>query len=402
MPSMLDMIRNSEAPANIMRSAARGSLELEPQENFEILVYLTSHPLFGNEAQMTLASWDKTESIAVASNPAAPFEVLDYLMRPENRRPAVLPALLENPSIPEALLLDLAREPKREIVEMFLVSLRVRRSEALLHALAANEQLKITERERVKSYLATLAEAAAGATGDRVLRQFVHEQASVIARTAGTPLDFTQAGTEAEQDQVVNDFLKEHAATIQEEEGTPFQLVGASAEVADEAVIVPEIAPTMSEEERNMKMREAEAATRVRLSTLQKLARLTVGERVQTAMKGSKDERAILVRDGSKVVSLAVLSSPKVSAAEIETFASLKNVSESILREIARNRKFLKNYGVVRNLTNNPRCPLDVSLTLVKNLIMTDLKNLSGNKNLPDTLRKVALKHFKERSGPPR
>ena len=396
---MLDMIRQSQVPANIVRSAAKGSLDIPPMEKIEVLVYLTSHPLFGKEAQMTLAGWDPKESIAAASDPHTPFEVLDYFIRPENRRPALLPALLENSSVPEARLLDMANESKREIVEIMLASLRVRRSVILLNALALNEQTKVTEKERVRSYLATLAESE-GAPGDRVLRQFVHEQASAIARTAGTPLDFTQAGTEAEQDLIVSDFLREHALAISEEEGNPFQLVGGAASVADD-IAVPVLEPAMSEDERNLKMRAAEAATRVRLSTLQKLARLTVGERVQAAMKGSKDERAILIRDGSKVVSLAVLSSPKVSASEIETFASLKNVSESILREIARNRKFLKNYGVIRNLTNNPRCPLDVSLTLVKNLIMTDLKNLSSNKNLPDTLRKVATKHFKERSGPP-
>ena len=401
MPTMLEMIRQSQVPANIMRSAAKGSIDLPSMEKIEILVYLTSHPLFGKEAQMTLAGWDPKESIAIASDPAIPFEVLDYFVRPENRRPAIIPALLENLSVPESVLLDMANEPKREIIEMMLASLRVRRSEKLLNALARNEQTKVTEKERVRSYLATLVESTGGAPGDRVLRQFVHEQASAIAQTVGTPLDFTQAATEEEQDRIVSDFLREHAAAISEEEGNPFQLVGGEAAVAED-VPPPALEAAMSEEERNMKMRAAEAATRVRLSTLQKLARLTVGERVQAAMKGSKDERAILIRDGSKVVSLAVLASPKVSAAEIETFASLKNVSESILREIARNRKFLKNYGVIRNLTNNPRCPLDVSLTLVKNLIMTDLKNLSGNKNLPDTLRKVANKHYKERSGPPR
>lgn len=401
MPTMLEMIRQSQVPANIMRSAAKGSIDLPLMEKIEILVFLTAHPLFGKEAQMTLTGWDSGESIAIVSDPAIPFAVLDYFVRPENRRPAIIPALLENLSVPESVLLDMANEPKREIIEMMLASLRVRRSEKLLNALAGNEQTKVTEKERVRSYLATLVESTGGAPGDRVLRQFVHEQASAIAQTVGTPLDFTQAATEEEQDRIVSDFLREHAGAISEEEGNPFQLVGGAANVADD-VAAPALEPAMSEEERNLKMRAAEAATRVRLSTLQKLARLTVGERVQAAMKGSKDERAILIRDGSKVVSLAVLSSPKVSAAEIETFASLKNVSESILREIARNRKFLKNYGVIRNLTNNPRCPLDVSLTLVKNLIMTDLKNLFGNKNLPDTLRKVANKHYKERSGPPR
>ena len=131
------------------------------------------------------------------------------------------------------------------------------------------------------------------------------------------------------------------------------------------------------------------------------IARLTVGQRVQLAMRGTKEERSILIRDGSKLVSSAVLVSPKVSEAEIENFAALKNVQEQVLRDIARNPKYKKSYPVIRNLASNPRTPLDLSLGLMNHLMVMDLKNLSMNKNVPETLRKIALKRFKEKSAPP-
>ena len=134
---------------------------------------------------------------------------------------------------------------------------------------------------------------------------------------------------------------------------------------------------------------------------LQKIKRLTVGQRVQLAMRGNKEERSILIRDGSKLVSAAVLVSPKVSESEIENFAALKNVQEQVLRDIARNPKYKKNYPVIRNLANNPRTPLDLSLGLMNHLMVMDLKNLSMNKNVPETLRKIAHKRFKEKSAPP-
>ncbi len=84
--------------------------------------------------------------------------------------------------------------------------------------------------------------------------------------------------------------------------------------------------------------------------------------------------------------------------AEVETFAGAKNLGESVMREIARQRRFLKNYAVVRNLVNNPRCPLDISLTLVKNLQVYDLKSLRHSKNVPDTIRKVAAKLYQEKA----
>src|SRR5262249_19858252 len=150
-----------------------------------------------------------------------------------------------------------------------------------------------------------------------------------------------------------------------------------------------------------MLMREAEKKSTERISVLQKIAKLTVGQRVQLAMKGNKEERSILIRDGSKLVSSAVLVSPKVTDAEIETFAGMKNVQEQVLRDIARAPKYKKNYLVTRQLVNNPRCPLDLSLGLMNNLMVNDLKSLSMNKNVPDTIRKIALKRFKEKSAPP-
>jgi PP-loop superfamily ATP-utilizing enzyme len=139
-----------------------------------------------------------------------------------------------------------------------------------------------------------------------------------------------------------------------------------------------------------------------KLSVLQKIARMKAAERVKAAFSGGRDERMILIRDGAKVVQNAVLASPKLTEPEVETFAAAKNVSENVLREIARNRRFMKNYSVVRNLVNNPKCPLDLSLTLIKNLMVHDLKSLRANKSVPETIRQVAFKLYREKSGPTR
>jgi hypothetical protein len=115
-------------------------------------------------------------------------------------------------------------------------------------------------------------------------------------------------------------------------------------------------------------------------------------------MRGSKEERSILIRDSTKLVALAVLDSPKVSEGEVEKFALQKNVLEAVLRAIPIKRQFMKNYSIVRNLVYNPRTPLDLSLGLMKNLLVHDLKNLSGNKEVSDTIRKLALRMFKQKT----
>ena len=60
-------------------------------------------------------------------------------------------------------------------------------------------------------------------------------------------------------------------------------------------------------------------------------------------------------------------------------------------------RRFAKNYLIVRNLVFNPRTPLDMSLGLMKNMLIGDLRNLSGNKEVSDTVRKLATKMFKQK-----
>jgi hypothetical protein len=76
----------------------------------------------------------------------------------------------------------------------------------------------------------------------------------------------------------------------------------------------------------------------------------------------------------------------------VEAFATMTSLTDEILRLIASNRKFRKNYAVVRNLLNNPKTPLDVSLHMLPMVNVMDLKKLTNNKNVPETLRTTATK----------
>jgi len=129
-----------------------------------------------------------------------------------------------------------------------------------------------------------------------------------------------------------------------------------------------------------------------RQTLIQRIAKMTVAQRVQYAVKGGSDARRTLIRDPNKVVQRAVLQSPRLTDQEVEAFASMSSLTDEILRLIAGNRVFRKNYMVVRNLINNPKTPLDVTLHMLPMLNAQDLKRLTGNKNVPETLRTSALK----------
>jgi hypothetical protein len=142
---------------------------------------------------------------------------------------------------------------------------------------------------------------------------------------------------------------------------------------------------------------EAEPDAARRQTLLQRLATMSVSQRVQFAVKGGSEARRTLIRDSNKVVQRAVLQSPRLTDQEVENFATMTSLTDEILRLIANNRNFRKNYSVVRNLLNNSKTPLDVSLHMLPMLNPMDLKKLTTNKNVPETLRTTALKLQKQR-----
>ena len=130
----------------------------------------------------------------------------------------------------------------------------------------------------------------------------------------------------------------------------------------------------------------------IRLSGTQELAAMNFPQRLKAAIKGTREMRSILIRDPNKLICASVLSSPKVSVPEVESFARMQNVSEDVLRIIGHNRAWLKSYGVVLALTKNPKSPLALSMQLMNRLTVKDLAKLSVDRNVPEALRISARK----------
>ena len=372
MARMVDMIRQAAVPPNLLRAAAKGALSVPASEMIEILVLLTKNPVFAEQARMTLASSDEAACVAAASDPHTPAEVLEYMLDPGNRRPSLYAALLENPSASEARLAEIAAGASREVIEQMLASPRVGKSRPVLQALAGSRELRDPEKARIQMLLASLPAEAQSAG-----KQALH------------------SGPEA-TDEEVRAFLAEHAAEIAADEGKPFHVIGGieETEIPPEAPVAV-AAPAAGHAAAVAPAPEPEKKAK---SVLQKIAALTVGERVQLAMKGNKDERFLLIRDGARVVPQAVLESPKLTDTEAEMFAGMKNVQEVVFRGLSSKRKFVKNYRVQRNLAFNPKVPIDLALGLINNLLLSDLKSLSINKEVPDTVRKAALRLFVQKS----
>ena len=167
----------------------------------------------------------------------------------------------------------------------------------------------------------------------------------------------------------------------------------AGVETSDEPLVDPEAAAVSTESAEAAEDAEAGEGDQ---SLTQRLALMGVAERMKAAMKGTKSERAILIRDPNKLVSASVLSSPKLTESEVENFAKLANVSEEILRTIGMNRGWTKNYGVIAALTRNPKTPLAVSMRFVQRLSERDLKMIALDRNLQEPLKLMVRKRITE------
>jgi hypothetical protein len=406
---MLDLIRNSEVPSHLMQSAARGSLSLPPGETIEILVYLAlHHKLFGPQARLTLAGWDEKASLAAAADPTTSVEVLGYFVSRENLRPSLLPALAENPSVSEESLDQLAVAGSRSIVETLIASARVMSSPRLLQALQANADLNPRERAEIEKKLAALgvssaAEPTEAAATDEAIEntvtRYLQENAAELAADPDKPFHdigmtrgMTGEDASGEAGEIVPNAPADAASASADEAGKP-----AAAATAKSAAAPGRPAASAVTAAAHARKQPHPVHEERRDSTLQKIAKLDIKGRIALAVRGDKEARSILIRDGTKLVALAVLESPKVTDGEVENFAQQKNVLDSVLRAIPMKRRFFKNYNVIRNLAFNPRSPIDLSLGLVKHLLTHDLKNLVENKEVPETIRKTAMRLYRQK-----
>lgn len=427
MSAILDQIKRNAMPAAVLRTAAKGALPLPSLEMIEILVYLAHNPMFAQDAKMTLAGWDLQSAIEAVSHADAPPEVIGYYWAEHNRRPAMMPALIENPGITENMLMELAGEAPREIVSVLLASARVRSLPGVIEALTANPRVLAAELQALHGQPqlnvpehathnedAGVAQQSAPAEGPAP----AIEEFEVIAPSQSEAVD-------PELEATMRAWEKQYAAEIAAAESEPFELVRdedeagkdsvessgmagsvpAQAEAGQETSALEDNAPAPTAPSGQQSaiaamalQNKAAAVDAKKLTIMQRVGRMKASERVKTAFIGGKEERSILIRDRARIVQNAVLNSPKLTDSEVEMFTAARNLDENVLREIARNRRFMKNYPVVRNLATNPKTPLDVALPLVKMLLVFDLKQLQRSKSVSETIRKMAQKYYQEKA----
>jgi hypothetical protein len=332
---LVEQFRTGKIPLELKLTAAQGALPLTPTDLVELLTILTAdrNEEVRTSAAGTLGGVEETTLLPILKDRTTPPDVLGWCVaqRPE---PSLREAALQNVSTADEAIEAIVSDLPEALAELVVINqVRLLRRTSLLVALEANPALNRDQTRRL-----------------RELRETFHigeEPAAPVAEPVALPEKAPAEEPVVEEVKVsADEFVDRH----------------------------------LSEDEKKTE----------RVSVARKLFNMTTAGKVVAALKGGREERAILIRDPNRIVASAVLGSPRVTGPEVETFAAMKNVSDEILRSIGTNREWLRSYGVTSNLVKNPRTPLAIAMGLVSRLNPRDLKGLTVDRNVPEAIRKQA------------
>jgi hypothetical protein len=366
-------------------------LPLSNEDSLEVLVVLNADESqdVRAAATATLGTLNPEAFSLLASQPGTPPDVLGFLCLWPRAHRELVEAIIFNPSTPDGALAQLAAHtPDPKIIE----------------AISLKQQSLIRTPEIIDAILTNSARSPEAERRARELREEFFEKQFGIRMIADEQRAQSDAATLAETERrdtvsiggiedlvrlgLIEDGIDDGLVTEYEDEYGPFvEAAPLPHEQLDIERLVGEVAY------------EEDLLTVDRIPVFQRVALMSVKDRVMLAIKGTREARMILIRDPNRIVAGAVLRNPRLTETEIEHIASVKTVPEDVLRQIGQNRAWTRSYVVIHNLVRNSRTPIAISLAFLGRIQTRDLRALSLNKNIPDVIRQASNRLFLKRSG---
>jgi hypothetical protein len=336
------------SPKRIRLAAAQGLLPLSPAEILEILMklILDEDGEIARIAEETLLSWPEEDLLVKAKSDHASPELLERLAGSASE--AVLEAVILNPLTSSLVVSKLARTVPGRLLEIILYNkVRILRTPDILANARLNPSI----------------------TGEasRSIKEIESEFFSAKSQTYSVDSGFEELTPEKDQ----KDEASFPAIAIEENQALP-ELISLEGLPADEST------------------REG--------AIFEKLAKMSVPEKIKYALFGTREVRAILIRDTNKEIARTVLRSPKITDNEVEAFAAMRNVSEEILREIGNSREHTRSYTVIHNLVKNPKTPSTISQRMLNRVLTKDLSLLTRDRGIPEAVRRSAQRILSQRT----
>ena len=389
------------APQPARLAASRGILPLPQSDLLEILVALATgeDAELSANARQTLASQDNDSLENLFKSDAAAPNVLEYFVQQKETPTQVQQAILSNQKTPNDALVNFARSTSDgELLE--LVSLNQQlliKTPAIIDAIIANPYRTAEAERRASEVKREFFEKERGAQQiANELRAQGKDAAAEFVENSEFAADLGEGEISSKEfeDMIL---LAEHIEIPDSEIDDSWMSLEYIEEIYEETdeerqAIVDKILGEFSFEE------EGEISGE-RVSMLNRILRMKMKDRVKLAMKGDREARTILVRDPNRIVSQAVINNPRITENEVEKIATMRVVPEDVLRQIAINRAWARNYTIMHNLARNPRTPISNIMSILTRLQLRDLNALTKNRNVSDVVRRQALRLVNARTG---
>ena len=339
---LLAKLRTGETPKHVRLLAARGLMPLPPHEMLRLLVWLDRDPdpEVAEQASQTLREWSDKDLALQLQSPECSTEVFEHFAG--SASPAVQEAIISNPAASGSVVASLAARAGAPLLEAILYNrMRLLESPEILQNLKLNPAATPQIRGLVR-------EIEAEFFGSKK-RDYHVGESKEESLAPEEPIEF-------EEEIPIGDLSLE---------GLP----------ADP--------------------QQREAALFSRLN------RMSVRQKLQLALMGTREMRSVLIRDTNKQVTRGVLQSPKLTISEVETFAAMRSISDDVIRRIGNSREWTRSYVVVQNLVKNPKTPPMISQRLMFRLQSRDLMMLSRDHGISEGVRRNAQRLLSQRSTSP-
>jgi len=336
---LIDGIINGRVPRQIRLFAAQGLLPVSREDLLRLQVILAADPdeELADVARSSVCEEDGEVLLNWVADEAVPSLELELLVRVRDDE-SIWAAIAAHPSASDETLRVLARNGTRLVQDII-----------------------ITNQVRVLGCLDILEDLRANPKVDSVILRRVHEFEDEFIAKAAQMQEAPGRGPSIE------DAL------------AALRTIGAHLPAEDWLLFPSHLDAELAE--------EAELAGK---SSFSKIMLMNTYEKIMRALKGTREERSILVNSRNNLVARAVLASPKLSDNEVDGFAASRSVTQQVIRTIAENPRWLRRYSVVVSLVGNPKTPIQVAMRLLPRLNERDLKRISFDRNVPPPVRQQA------------
>ena len=390
---VVEAIISGKAPRQARLAAASGMLPLAQAELLEVLVVLreSQETDIAAAANESLAEQATSDLLNAAKDAETVPAVLNYLGGIAASR-EIQEAIILNKNTPDQTIVELATTiDDGSLLELITLNQqRLVRVPKIIDAILQNAARSTEAERRARETQTEFFEKERGA------KQIAGE---LRARGKTAAAEFFESAelTTIDGELSLEDawLIAEHIEVSDAELDDSWLPAERYDEVEDFAVLSAAVQKVIEYET----MEAGSAIDPERVSLIRRLMFMNVRDRMKLGRKGDREARSILIRDSNKMVAVAVINNPRITDQEAENIATMRTVSDEVLRLMAMNRNWARSYTIIHNLARNPRTPIPTVINILPRIRTKDLQHLVQNRNVSDAIRRQANRLAQARSG---